>query len=344
MSSRVACAALALSVGLFATTPARAADPATAQALFDQGRKLMAQDRWAEACPKLEESQRLDPAGGTLLHLALCREHEGRIATAWALYQDALAQAKHDGRRDRAKLAQERIDAIAPRLPKLRIRVPANARRVEGLTILRDDIVVGEAQWGEQIPIDPGTHVLSARANGRVPWTLRLDVPARGHEVLVDIPILEVDPHADSDAPKAVATTSSTATPPPASRPSSPWNPRAEETSRGSGQRTAGIVVASAGVVGIVVGGIFGIVSISKNSQADKECQPPDHTRCTAQGVDLGQSATTAGNVSTSAFIAGGVLFAGGLALYLTAPSDRAVAIAPSATPYGGAIDLRARF
>src|SRR5262245_18728599 len=64
---------------------ARADDSAAAQALFDQGRKLMESERWAEACPKLEESQRLDPAGGTLLHLALCREHEGRIATAWVL-------------------------------------------------------------------------------------------------------------------------------------------------------------------------------------------------------------------------------------------------------------------
>src|SRR3954469_3989630 len=98
---------------------AHATDPATAQALFDQGRKLMGQERWAEACPKLEESQRLDPAGGTLLHLALCREHEGRIATAWALYQDAALQAKRDNRKDRAKIAQDRVDALSSRLPRL---------------------------------------------------------------------------------------------------------------------------------------------------------------------------------------------------------------------------------
>jgi hypothetical protein len=337
--SIVACAAFAFSVS--ASASALAADPATAQALFDQGRKLMAQERWAEACPKLEESQRLDPAGGTVLHLALCREHEGRIATAWALYQDALSQAKHDGRKDRAKVAQERIDALAPRLPKLRVRVPPTMRRAEGLSIMRDDVLVGEAQWGEQIPIDPGAHVLSAKASGRKPWTLRLDVPARGQEVLVDVPVLELDTHAEGDAarPDAAAATSGST-----SSSSSSLSAHGDEASRGSGQRTAGLVVSGIGVVGLIVGGIFGVVSISKNSDADKECLPPDHTRCTAQGVDAGRSATTAGNVSTSAFIAGGVLVAGGLVLYFTAPSGSAVALAPSASAHGAALGLTARF
>ena len=167
-----------------------ASDPAAAQALFDQGRKLMAQERWADACPKLEESQRLDPAGGTLLHLALCREHEGRIATAWALYEDALAQAKHDARKDRAKVAQERIDFLGPRLPRMRVRVAVANRRAEGFTLSRDELVVGEAQWGEALPVDPGTHVLTAKATGRKPWTARVDVPAKPHEVVVEVPEL----------------------------------------------------------------------------------------------------------------------------------------------------------
>lgn len=346
-SSRVsllAAVAFALSLATVATR-ARAADPATAQALFDQGRKLMAQERWAEACPKLEESQRLDPAGGTLLHLALCREHEGRIATAWALYQDALAQAKHDARKDRAKIAQERIDALAPRLPRLRVRVPAVDRRIEGFTVSRDDVVVGEAQWGEQIPVDPGAHVLSAKANGRKPWSIRLDVAARGQEVLVDVPVLELDPRADGDAPRpdsAIAPASTTTAS--SSSTSSPSAIHADSASRGSAQRTAGILVAGLGVAGAVVGGIFGVLSIAKNNEADKSCQPPDHTRCTAQGIDAASSATTTGNVSTSAFIAGGVLFAGGLVLYLTAPSGSALAVTPSASPQGGALGLTARF
>ena len=59
---------------------------------------------------------------------------------------------------------------------------------------------------------------------------------------------------------------------------------------------------------GAAVGSIFGLVSINKRNEADKNCQPPDHRLCNAAGVDAGNSAVTAGNVSTVAFIAGGVL------------------------------------
>jgi serine/threonine-protein kinase len=46
-----------------------AADKAAAEALFDHGVRLMKQNNFAEACPKLEESDRIDPAVGTLLYL-----------------------------------------------------------------------------------------------------------------------------------------------------------------------------------------------------------------------------------------------------------------------------------
>src|SRR5688500_2395335 len=162
--TRRALAVAAVSFGLVWPSAAHANDPATAQMLFDQARKLMAQERYAEACPKLEESQKLDPAGGTLLHLAVCREREGRIATAWALYSDALSQAKRDRRADRAKFAQERVDVLGPRLPKMRVRVAPANKTVPGFKVTRDDASVGEAQWGESVPVDPGSRVMTARA------------------------------------------------------------------------------------------------------------------------------------------------------------------------------------
>src|SRR5689334_18204741 len=92
-------------------------DRGLAQSLFDDGKNLMKAKRYAEACPKLEESQRLDPSGGTLLNVALCHELEGKLATAWSDFKGALSLAKKDGRNDRIKAATEHIAALEPKLP-----------------------------------------------------------------------------------------------------------------------------------------------------------------------------------------------------------------------------------
>src|SRR5450432_2466634 len=91
-----------LLVGLIcAVEPANAqvsqTDRTLAQSLFEQGKQLMQAGRYADACPKLEESQRLDPGGGTMLNLALCYEDEGKISTAWADFKEALSMARRDG-------------------------------------------------------------------------------------------------------------------------------------------------------------------------------------------------------------------------------------------------------
>ena len=308
--------------------PAWAGDPAAAQTLFDQARKLMIQERWKEACPKLEESQRLDPAGGTLLHLALCREREGRIATAWALYTDALAQAKRDGRADRTKIAHERVEALAPKLPRLRIKVAAANKTTPGFTLTRDDREIGAATWDEAFPVDPGTITLQARAPGKKALTTLVDVSSRPGELLVEIPALVSETSAHEDPPSKVVAE-------PADREAPPHD--------GSTQRTLAYVVGGAGIAGIAVGSVFGLLSMSKRSDAKAECRPPDYKLCTAAGVAAGDSAIQTGNVSTIGFIAGGVLLAGGVALYFTAPKG-SVSISPAVGSREASIGLHGRF
>ena len=83
-------------------TAARADDGAraAAQAAFEEGRRLADAGDYAGAAERFEQSERLDPALGTVLNLANCYEHARRLASAWrAFHRGAEAGARiPDGR------------------------------------------------------------------------------------------------------------------------------------------------------------------------------------------------------------------------------------------------------
>ncbi|MBX3215328.1 MAG: hypothetical protein KF850_25050 [Labilithrix sp.] len=293
---------LGATLGLLALAPpARAAD-AEAQTLFDEGKRLMARGEIAAACERFERSQRIEPAGGTLLHLASCRESEGKTATAWTLFNEALSAARTAGRKDREQVASEHIAALERQLVRLRIVVPP-AARVDGLIVQRNGKEVDAAGWDVAVPVDPGPHQIEGRAPGRRAWSARVDARIGGETVDVEVPTL---------APEE-----------PAAEPSAP--PPAEPDT-GDARRTLAYVAAGVGVLGVAVGSYAGLRSMSLRDEADRSCGGPAPRPCPREGVDTARSAQTFGNVSTVAFVVGAAGLVGGAVLWFTAPSQRPLA------------------
>lgn len=302
-----------LCVSLVGATTARAAgdDVATAQVLFDDGKRLMSQERWSEACPKLQESQRLAPAIGTEYNLADCLEHQGKLASSWAAFLEVVDLTHKRGETQREQAAKGRAAALAPRLGKLTIQVPT---RAPGLEVLRDGEALPPEVWGVAVPVDAGDHRVEARAPGRVAWSSTVRT-ADGATATTNVPDLVPAPAQAPAAPDA-------ATPTPApSGPSSPPPPAPPDT--GSADHTAAFIVLGSAVVlaGVGVAGVLEHASNVSNYNADPTCPPIDSSTRPAQCNDYVNQANTWNTVGIVGFVAGGAALVTGVTLWLLAPT-----------------------
>lgn len=316
--------------------PAQDADAkAAAQVLFEQGRALIEQGHVAEACPKFAESLRLDRGIGTMLWLADCYERNGQTASAWASFKEATAAAAlaHDSRE---KVARDRVSKLEPRLTTMAILV-APESAVRGLEVRRDGVVLGSAEFGIGVPVDPGIHAIEASAPDRKTWTSSIELQAKPGLVSITIPLLE--PAATSPAPTRET-----------------WNPAAagvESTAGSSGgrpwtaQRIGGAALAGAGVIALGLGAFFAIDAKSTydGSNADGHCT---NNHCDSQGLQDRSSAYSLATVSTVLVVSGLAGVGGGAVLYLTAPKERSppagLALFTTVLPGGLGLSLESRW
>jgi hypothetical protein len=169
---------------------AQAEDQAAARELFNEGRELLKDGRYADACPKFEAARKLYESAGIVLNLGDCYEHVGRTASAWTEFGEAVAIAQRTGRSAEAAEAAKRQAAIEPALARLVVRV---TRLSPGLSVSRDGAALPSAAWGAAIPIDPGSHEVRATAPGRQQWSTTVTIPAAGR-ISVDVPELDLQP------------------------------------------------------------------------------------------------------------------------------------------------------
>ncbi|WP_437610305.1 hypothetical protein WMF20_02265 [Sorangium sp. So ce834] len=310
--ARLAVASVVLaSAALFAPVGALAqgmsSDPTLAQTLFEEGRRLMEAKAYAEACPKLAESQRLRPGTGTLLNLALCNEALGKTATAWGQFKEALFASKKEGNAAREAFAQEHIGALEPRLS----RIVLKAEGTPGLLVRVDGHDIPAAALGTPIPIDPGSHEIEATASGYSVWSTTVQVGESADLKAIAVPKLQPAPPA----------TPAAAPPGPAAGGAGSAGIAAGGSAGGGGGeglRTAGFVIGGAGAAVLGVGAVFGILAAGQASDAEKDPALCPGKQCTPLGREEIDAAETKALVSTIGIGVGVAALGAGAILVLT--------------------------
>lgn len=308
--------ALALSLTLlagFVTLPAFAQqdDPALRSAgrkLALDGIALFQQGRAAEASQKLEKAYTLLPVPSVALWSGRALEQRGLLVEASERFveasrltgfkgdQDVQLQAQKDAARD--------LEKLLPRIPSLLIAVTGAAGEP---AVTLDGKLVPAALLGEEQPVNPGAHEIKVSLGAR--QTARQITLKEGE--------------------KKRETVSLTAPPDPTSASPAPAGPvlgtaDAGTSDAGPGQsgarKTVAYVAVAAGGVGLVLGGVTGVLALSKRGSLEDSGSCKGDVCLPSQRSDV-ESLDTLRTVSTIGFIAGGVLATTGVVLLLTQPA-----------------------
>lgn len=314
-------------LSLFACGIAGAQSASTeAEALFRDGKKLMADGKIPEACAAFDSSQKLDPSVSTMLNQAACREKNNQVTTAWGLFVEAERQTrdKTDAKsKSFNKVAHEHASKLEGKLSKLSVKV---ASPVAGLQIKRNGAPVDQVLWNQAIPLDGGAYTIEASATGYKTWSTQVTLAPDSDSKTVEVPALEKP---KVDVPVAVQ---KPVTP---VAPAVPAEQPAEEEHHGSSNVVP--IVIGVAAVGLLGGGLA--MELSASSTYDKAKVEPNDSK----QLDLWHSANNkryaAEGLATAGIAAAGVA----VWLFLRSGSDEhatATALAPVVDQHGGMLVL----
>jgi tetratricopeptide (TPR) repeat protein len=310
---------LALVLLVAVSTPAFADK---ADDLFKQGKKLMGEKKFAEACPKLEKSFEIDPQIGTELNIGRCYEEWGKLGKAYRAYADAAKRAD-EAKDARSPKIKELIAKLEPSVPKLVIHVPEGAETA-GLQVAIDGVAVTDITAPQLV--DPGPKSVEY-ALGSSPRKSKLVPMERGatSEITLELPKSKTDKTTDT-----TAKTDKVVVKP---------EPEPEAPNVGHAQRVAGVAIAGVGVVGFGVSAYLALSARSKyNDALAANCMGMTNA-CNMQGLTDTHDARSKANTAT---IIGGIgiaAIATGIVLYAIAPhatnNEHALYVAPSTSGTG---------
>jgi hypothetical protein len=260
-----------------------------AEALFRSGRERVEAGDYTTAYAMFLESNRVDFAAGTVMNLAACEEHLGKVASAWVRYRELFdILPRGDDRRPFVADSIARLERLVPRLTVFLVNAT-----IEGIVVREDGAELTGALLGADLPLDPGAHVVEIRAPGRV--TRRYAVTlAQGDRETVDAEVGELLPPA-------------------------PWRVA-------NGRRIAAEVVGGSALGAVSLGVVLGVHALSERSVSDAFCKGG---MCTTQAaLDAYRSARSTALAADVAFGVGAVALGVAGYLFATSAQPRAVAVA----------------
>lgn len=279
------------------TTPR---DTEHAEELFSQALRLMQADHCQGAIPLFLESQRTDPAAGTLANIATCYARLGRTGSAYSTYLQAAQAASLENKPTLQQQANQAAAALLPVLTRLRVVTLDSSvlpeLKING-RIIRD--------WSDPIPLDPGESTIEASAEGYEPWRRVLSAQGDGALLVLEVPSLR----RYATGPKQAFTSLDTRSPGPVS------NRRMARTDLGP----YAVIAASVGVTGLALGTVFALNALSKQNSADAYC---DGRYCTPTGLHLQQQANDRATIASWSALIGVVGLGTAATLWFLSPSN----------------------
>jgi len=218
-------------------------------------------------------------------------------------------------------------------MPSLVFEVRDESERdLTAVRVTMDGQPLADKLDGTAIPVDLGEHHFLFEASGLASDTRTLIVregDKNRRERIVLVPAQAAAPASSAIAGPVVSEI-----------------PAETRTRDGRAQRTIGLVLGGAGVVGLVSGSVLGLVSRSTyegalGSQCGAALGSKDARACSTTGVQEVNSAHGQATASTVGFIAGALLLGGGAYVYFTAP--RAANVSASAAVGAGSARLAVR-
>ncbi len=292
------------------------ANRAAARELGVQGVLLAEKGKCGDAIEKLQRAEKLYHAPTTLERLGECEVEVGRLVDGTEDLQRVVKEDLPAGAPAAFTAAKTRAAAVIkkamPRIAHLRVHV--NAPSGATATVTMDGNSYPDAALDGDRPVDPGTHALSATADGmiRADTTISLgDAESKSVELK-----LVPDPNAAKPMQIAPPIVDNTPKPPTDDDTKKTSPPPPESPSHVPAYLAFGV-----GIAGVGVGTVTGILALSKKSSLDTVCGP-SKTGCPASSQSDIDSAKTMGTISTVGFIVGGVGVAAGIVLLLTEGSS----------------------